>query len=155
MALAFSVLRLVTTSQVFVGGIRRREIGAWIASFSALPLLVCSQKLHILYKSLYCPIIIYKIMIESQRERFLYGRLIDPKEHVGLKEEAIHELCALNTEQAVKALISAYPFLSGSELLSHEALFALGQFSEDKAPFLKDFVISVVNDEKDNNLSRH
>lgn len=65
---------------------------------------------------------------------------------MGLKEEAIHELCALNTDKAVKMLISAYPFLFGSELLSHEALFALGQFSEDKAPILKDFVISVVND---------
>lgn len=74
---------------------------------------------------------------------------------MGLKEEAIHELCTLDSDQAVKMLISAYPFLSGSELLSHEALFALGQFSSDKAPILKDFVISVVNDEKDNNLSRH
>lgn len=53
-------------------------------------------------------------MIEGQREQFLYEQLIDPKEHVGLKEEAIHELCALNTEKAVKMLISAYPFLFSS-----------------------------------------
>jgi hypothetical protein len=34
-------------------------------------------------------------------------------------------------------------------------LYTLGQLKEDKTPILRDFLIAVVNDEKDNNLSRH
>jgi hypothetical protein len=60
----------------------------------------------------------------------------------------------LNTDQAINKLIEAYPHIT-SVLLSHEILYTLGQLKEDKLPLLKEFLISVVNDEKDNNLSRH
>lgn len=40
-------------------------------------------------------------------------------------------------------------------MLSHEVLYALGQLEESKAPLLQDFLISVVDNEKENSLSRH
>jgi len=40
-------------------------------------------------------------------------------------------------------------------LLSHEALYALGQLDDSKIALFKQFLIGVVDDEKENSLSRH
>jgi HEAT repeat protein len=74
---------------------------------------------------------------------------------MGLRYQAVFQLKNINTEESIKKLLDAYPHLSDSVLLSHEVLYTLGQLKEDKVPILKDFLISVVNDENDNNLSRH
>lgn len=74
---------------------------------------------------------------------------------MGLRYQAVFQLKNINTDSAILKLVQSYPHLAESVLLSHEVLYTLGQLKEDKLPLLKDFLVAVVNDEKENNLSRH
>lgn len=84
--------------------------------------------------------------MEGQQQQKFYIQLINPEEQIGLRYQAVFQLKNINSNEAIKKLLEAYPHLSESVLLSHEVLYTLGQLKEDKLPILKDFLIAVVND---------
>lgn len=93
--------------------------------------------------------------MEAKPEEAFFKQLIDQKEKIGLRYQAVFQLKNLNTDESIKKLVDSYPSLNDSVLLSHEALYALGQVDEAKLPIVKDFLIDIVNNEKENSLSRH
>jgi hypothetical protein len=51
--------------------------------------------------------------------------------------------------------MDSYAHCGSSILLKHEILYALGQLPENKYQLVKEFLITKMNDENENNLSRH
>ena len=94
-------------------------------------------------------------MEEAKPEEAYFKQLINHEEKIGLRYQAVFQLKNINTDESIGKLVEAYPSLNDSVLLSHEALYALGQVDESKLPILKDFLINIVNNEKENSLSRH
>ena len=52
-------------------------------------------------------------------------------------------------------LMKAYPHCGSSILLKHELLYALGQLPDEFYPLVHEFLLEKVQDEDENNLSRH
>ena len=67
------------------------------------------------------------VEMENDPAQTFYLQLVNPEESIGLRYQAVFQLKNINTPEAINKLISAYPHLSESVLLSHEVLYTLGQ----------------------------
>lgn len=65
------------------------------------------------------------------------------------------QLKNIGTDDAIKCLMKGYEHCGSSILLKHELLYALGQLQPASYPLVKDFLIAKMEDENENNLSRH
>lgn len=84
-----------------------------------------------------------------------YEKLVNEDRPVGERYQAVFELKSIGDENAIGLLMKAYDGCGSSVLLKHELLYALGQVHPDTYGQVREFLVGKVQDEGENNLSRH
>lgn len=81
--------------------------------------------------------------------------MINNEKAIGDRYFAVFQLKNIGTDEAIKCMMAGYEHCGNSILLKHELLYALGQLPPTSYALVRHFLITKMEDEGENNLSRH